>query len=58
MSSGVVNKRLPIRLLTGLFGVLLLTHLVRQVGPAKLLESITSLGWGLSLVIALGGVSH
>jgi len=38
--------------------VLLLTFLIRRAGPTKLLESIAALGWGLGLVIALGGVSH
>ena len=41
-----------------MFGVLLLTYLVWRAGPAKLLESMAAIGWGLSLVIALGGVSH
>jgi uncharacterized protein (TIRG00374 family) len=50
--------RLPLRLFAGMLGVLLLTYLVGRVGPAKLLESISTIGWGLGLVIALGGVSH
>jgi uncharacterized protein (TIRG00374 family) len=49
---------LPIRLLAGTFGVLLLAYLVHRAGPAKLLESMAALGWGLGLVIAWGGVSH
>jgi len=58
VSSTRATFRLPLRLLSGVLGVLLLTYLIRRAGPAKLLESITTLGWGLSLVIALGGVSH
>ena len=50
--------RLPLRLFAGMLGVLLLTYLVWRAGPAKLLESIATIGWGLGLVIALGGVSH
>jgi len=52
------RTRLPLRLLAGMFGILLLTYLMRRAGPAKLLESMATLGWGLALVIALGGVSH
>jgi len=58
MSKHLSRTRLPLRLLAGMFGILLLTYLVRRAGPAKLLESIATLGWGLSLVIALGGLSH
>ena len=56
--SRFTRTRLPIRLLAGMFGVLLLTYLVRRAGPAKLLDSIATLGWGLALVIAWGGVAH
>ena len=58
MSRIATRTRLPLRLLTGTFGVLLLTYLVRRVGPAELLKSMATLGWGLALVIAWGGVSH
>jgi phosphatidylglycerophosphate synthase len=58
VSSSVTKTRLPLRLLAGIFGVLLLAYLIRRAGPAKLLESVAALGWGLSLVVALGGVSH
>ncbi len=56
--SRLTKTRLPLRLLAGMFGVLLLAYLVRRAGPAKLLESIATLGWGLSLVIAWGGLAH
>jgi phosphatidylglycerophosphate synthase len=52
------KTRLPLRLLAGTLGVLLLTHLVRRAGPANLLQSMATLGWRLGLVVALGGVSH
>ncbi len=58
MSRFVTRMGLPLRLLAGMFGILLLTYLVWRAGPAKLLESMVALGWGLGLVIALGGVSH
>ena len=47
-----------LRLVAGLLGALLLADLVRRAGPSALLESIATLGWGLILVLALGGVSH
>src|SRR5579862_1007119 len=56
--SRIAMTRRGLRLLAGVLGVVLLTHLVRRAGPAKLLESISSLGWGLGLVVALGGVAH
>ena len=56
--SRLTRTRLPLRLLAGAFGLLLLTYLVRRAGPAKLLDSIAALGWGLTLVVAWGGVSH
>ena len=58
MSRIASRTRLPLRLLAGMFGILLLTYLVRRAGPTKLLESMATLGWGLILVIALGGASH
>ena len=47
-----------LRLVAGLLGALLLANLVRRAGPSALLESVATLGWGLILVLALGGVSH
>ncbi len=58
MSSRITRLRLPLRMLTGMFGVLLLAFLVRRTGTSVLRESIAAIGWGLSLVIALTGVSH
>jgi phosphatidylglycerophosphate synthase len=58
VSKIAARTRLPVRLLSGMFGVFLLTYLVRRAGPAKLMDSLSTMGWGLALVIALGGVSH
>jgi uncharacterized protein (TIRG00374 family) len=58
VSSHVTKLRMPLRLLAGVFGILLLTYLVHRAGPAKLLESMVTLGWGLGLVVAWGGVAH
>ena len=57
MSRTVSKAPLPLRLLAATFGVLLLTYLIHRAGPAKLLESMSTLGWGVGLVIAWGGVS-
>ena len=58
MSSIVTRAAGRLRLLVGILGAGLLAYLVWRAGPAKLFASISALGWGLSLVIALGGVSH
>jgi phosphatidylglycerophosphate synthase len=58
MSKSEAKARLPFRLFAGLFGVLLLAYLVHRAGPAKLLASMVTLGWGLGLVLAWGGVAH
>ena len=52
------RRRLALRTLTAVFGVGLLIYLVRRVGSENLLQSVVRLGWGLALIIALGGVSH
>src|SRR5215472_4015733 len=52
------KTRFLFRLLAGIFGILLLIFLIGRAGPAKLIESISALGWRLSLVVALGGVAH
>src|ERR1700740_1476093 len=53
----MVNQR-AIRIVGAIFGIALLGYLIRQAGFATLLESLHRLGWGLALIIALGGVSH
>lgn len=58
MSSFRSKARLPGRLIAVALGVLLLAHLIRRAGPAKLLEGIASVGWGLVLVIGLTGLAH
>jgi uncharacterized protein (TIRG00374 family) len=58
VSRTISKTRLPLGMLAGLFGVLLFAYLIRRAGPAKLVESMTTLGWGLGLVMAWGGVAH
>ena len=54
----MARARLPLRMLGGIFGILLFLHLIHRAGPTKLLASMVALGWGLALVIAWGGVAH
>ena len=58
MSEALAKARLPLRLLAGAFGISLFAYLVHRAGPEKLVESMSTLGWGLGLVIAWGGVAH
>lgn len=58
MSETRAKARLPLRLLAGAFGISLFAYLVHRAGPAKLLDSMVTLGWGLALVMAWGGVAH
>jgi phosphatidylglycerophosphate synthase len=58
VSSSASKARSPLRLLAGACGVLLFTYLLHRAGPAKLLASITTLRWGLGLVVLWGGVAH
>ena len=51
------TRRLIWRILTVGFGIGLLTVLVRRVGSDNILPKFATLGWGLALVITLGGVS-
>ena len=58
MFKSALRSRLIVRLLAMAFGILLFAYLVHRAGPAKLLASIATLGWGLCLVLAWGGVAH
>jgi uncharacterized protein (TIRG00374 family) len=58
MSKSATKMQWALRSLAGIFGTALLIYLIRRVGPEKIAEDIATVGWGLALVIALGGVSH
>jgi phosphatidylglycerophosphate synthase len=58
VSRSSLKPRLPLRLLASGLGVLLFAYLVRRAGPAMVLASMRTLGWGLALVMAWGGVAH
>ena len=52
------TKKRILRFLTVIFGCGLLAYLVDKIGFAKLTQDIEKLGWGIAVVIALGGVGH
>ena len=58
MSKPATKMQWALRSLAVIFGTALLIYLIRRVGPEKIAEDIAAVGWGLALVIALGGVSH
>jgi phosphatidylglycerophosphate synthase len=53
-----MSKRLALRIVAAILGIALLTYLILRAGPATLMESLHRLGWGLALIIAMGGLSH
>lgn len=58
MSKPPTARRMVFRTMAVVSGGALLAYLVWRVGPANLLKNISTLGWGLVLIIALGGVAH
>jgi len=58
VSKNMTRTQLSIRLFAAPLGLLLLAYLIRRAGPARLIENVATLGWGLVLVIGLGGLSH
>ncbi len=54
----IANRRLLLRFLAATFGTGLLAYLIWRIGPSTLAQDVSRLGWGLALVIALGGVAH
>jgi len=53
-----VQFRQLVRMSVALLGVALLVSLIRGTGPSTVIGQIKTVGWGLGLIIALGGVSH
>jgi phosphatidylglycerophosphate synthase len=58
VSRPVTKKRLLFRSIAVISGSALLAYLIWRTGPGILLRNISTLGWGLALIIALGGVVH
>jgi len=54
----VTKKQLPFRSIAVFSGSALLAYLIWRAGPGNLWRNISTLGWGLALIIALGGVAH
>ena len=52
------QSRRPVLLFATILGFALLAHLILRTGPQKVLEHAKAVGWGVVLVILLGGVSH
>jgi len=52
------EQRVLFRYACGLLGTALLASLVAHAGPRALFENVRLIGWGLVLIIAIGGVSH
>ena len=53
-----MSKSLAFRFSSAVLGVTLFVYLIWRIGPANLLENVRTLGWGLAVIVALGGVSH
>jgi uncharacterized protein (TIRG00374 family) len=52
------NARVASRYLLAAFGAALMLFLVVHAGPRMLLHNVRQVGWGLLVVLALGGLSH
>jgi glycosyltransferase 2 family protein len=51
-------RKQMLRFAAGLFGLGLLAYLVRRTGFNIIVEQTKAVGWGMALIIALGGISH
>src|SRR5438309_9842897 len=58
MSKSATIRQNALRAAVAVSGMALLARLISRVGTARLLENISALGWGLALIVALGGVVH
>jgi hypothetical protein len=53
-----LQLRQLVRLSVALLGIALLASLIRGTGPSTVVGQVKTVGWGLGLIIALGGISH
>jgi hypothetical protein len=58
MSRPNVQFRQLVRLPVALLGIALLVFLIRGTGPSTVVGQVKTVGWGLGLIIVLGGISH
>lgn len=52
------TSRVPFRLFTVVMGVGLLAYLILKTGAGTIIEQLRVIGWGLVVILALGGVAH
>jgi hypothetical protein len=52
------RKSVIVRSLGAILGLGLLVYLVVRIGPSALLQQTLAVGWGMLLILALGGLSH
>ena len=52
------RAQLPLRFFAIVMSSGFFAYLIWRAGPSKLLKSLSELGWGIALVLALAGVSH
>jgi phosphatidylglycerophosphate synthase len=52
------KAQLPLRLIATVMSAGFFAFLIYRAGPSKLWKSLSELGWGIILVLALAGVSH
>ena len=57
MSKSSSNRR-PLRVLAALMGIALLVSLIIRTGAGTVIEHAKAVGWGMVLIVALGGISH
>lgn len=53
-----VKFRQLVRIAVALLGVALLASLIRRAGASTVVDQVRTVGWGLALIILLGGISH
>ena len=58
MSKSATMRQNAFRAAVAVSGIALLACLISRVGLGRLLENVSALGWGLVLIVALGGVVH
>jgi len=58
MSRPHLQFRRLARLSIALLGLSLLVFLICRAGPSRVVDQLKMVGWGLVLIVALGGISH
>ncbi|MBV8052484.1 MAG: flippase-like domain-containing protein [Acidobacteriaceae bacterium] len=53
-----VPIRQLLRIVVALLGAALLASLIRRAGASAVVDQVRTVGWGLALIILLGGISH